>query len=198
MPAGSVASASPSPSAPSPGPSEPFQPPAEARPAGRAVPDALRSADPPLAPTAPEPRAASGTVPGAAAAPPPTDTRLAILEEEAARAALRRRLAPPPSSGFDLGAATPPPGGERDPASERRTLSDELIVEHLARETYRTTGFSYEADAAEEARADALALIRSATPAERRALLEEAIADDGPRPMILYESGPRERATPSR
>jgi hypothetical protein len=113
------------------------------------------------------------------------DSQLAVLEEEAARASLRRGLAAPASNAA--------PANSRNAEADRRALSDELVIDHLVAESYRTTGFAYDADAAGESRSEAEALLRGLSPAERKALLEESLADQGAHPAPLFGE-PRQRA----
>jgi hypothetical protein len=124
------------------------------------------------------------------------DASLTILEDEAAREALRRRLVPPrPSSGGrpgdepDTHAAAP---RDTDPDAERHQLSDELLVDHLSADVYRTTGFSRDQDAVGETRTAALSLVRSLTPQERESLLRSALEGGAAAVQPLYEAVPRE------
>ena len=110
------------------------------------------------------------------------DAELAILEEEAARAALRRGLR------ADSAAASQ---GPLDPDAERRSLSDELLIDHLVSDTYRTTLFPPETDAVTESRTAARLLLASLPAEERRQLLRAALdAETGPdRPVYQAVAG---------
>ena len=120
------------------------------------------------------------------------EVELVVVEEAAARTALRRGLSVP--AGGARRATDARPAEARSWDVDRRALSDELIVDHLVAEAYRTTGFSYDQDAAGETRAAAIAQLRILGPEDRLAILEESISDEGDRPQPRFEPAPREHA----
>jgi len=172
----------------------------------------------PSSPGAPAPDTARITTPGrpdpesppgtpteawpATPAAPRVDTQLVILEDEAARAALRRGLTLQSASGGTEHAPLEGAATNQTPAqnanAERYALSDELLIDHLSAETYRTTGFSRDQDAVGETRAAALSFIRSLTLEDRRVLLLSALADTAVRPTPVFEAAPRLIAIPNR
>ena len=119
------------------------------------------------------------------------DAELAILEEEAARAALRRGLAPGGAGASDRETSSSADASAGDPDAERGSLSDELLIDHLVSDTYRTTLFPPETDAVTESRTAARLLLASLPVEERRQLLRAALAaDPGPdRPVYQASTG---------
>jgi len=126
--------------------------------------------------------------------------RLAGLEEDAARAALRRAVSHLPAQrrpDADRGADAPGASAARaDFDAERRSLSDETLIAHLTAEAYRTTGFSWDQDAAQETRAAAVAFVRALSPAEREDLLRSALGRGEDTEQPLYEPAPRDASGP--
>ena len=119
---------------------------------------------------------------------------LAGLEEDAARAALRLAISPLPARRRPAADASGASPARADLDAERRALSDETLIAHLTAEAYRTTGFSWDQDAAQETRAAAAALIRALSPAEREDLLRSALGRGEDTAQPLYEPAPRDDA----